>query len=232
MRKIGVLLSGCGVYDGTEIQEAVFTLLEIDQHGAEAICFAPNKDQHDVINHLNGKAILQQRNILIESARISRGVIQPLEKMRTDDFDALIIPGGFGAAKNLNQWAINGPKGEIDDYVKRIIIETNKAKKPILGLCMGPTVISQALKDEIKPELTVGPDQDPSPYDIKAISDGMTSLGTKVQMKTIDEVHIDKAHKIISAPCYMMEGSISQVYKNTGLAIDELFNLLDNNEPV
>jgi enhancing lycopene biosynthesis protein 2 len=228
MKKIGVLLAGCGVYDGSEIQEAVFSLLAIDLHGAEAVCFAPNKDQHHVVNHLNGKASLEQRNVLIESARIVRGKIQSLKRISVNDFDALVIPGGFGAAKNLNQWAINGPDGKIDEDVKRLLVATVNAKKPLVGLCMGPTVIAQALGEKFSPLVTVGSDQEASPYEIKEISEGMESLGAKVIMKTINEVLVDTDNKIITAPCYMMEATIGQVYKNTMMAIDELFNLLED----
>ena len=140
----------------------------------------------------------------------------------------MVIPGGFGAAKNLNQWAINGPDGEIDEDVKRLLLATVNAKKPLVGLCMGPTVIAQALGEEFSPQVTVGSDQEVSPYEIKEISEGMESLGAKVIMKTIDEVLVDTNNKIITAPCYMMEATIGQVYKNTIMAIDELFNLLED----
>lgn len=226
MKKIGVLLAGSGVYDGSEIQETVFTLLAIDQHQAEAVCFAPDKEQYHVVNHIDGSEMNEKRNVLTESARISRGNITSLSDISTKDFDALIIPGGFGAAKNLNQWAISGPEGEIDKNVKQLIIDTYKANKPIVGLCMGPTVLAQALGSTVQIALTVGSDQAPSPYDIAAISQGMETLGAKTVMKTIDEVLVDTDNKIITAPCYMMEGSINQINNNIQLAIDELFKLL------
>ncbi len=226
--KIGVLLSGCGVYDGSEIHESVFTLLAIEENGAEAICFAPDKDQSHVINHLDGSVEKgEKRNILKESARIARGNIKSINKTSIDDFDALVIPGGFGAAKNLNRWAFEGPDGDIDPAVKHLIIDMVSAKKPIVALCMGPTVIAKALQGSgIGTKLTVGTNMKISPYDIKEISDGMESLGVMSVMKTINEICYDEENKIITAPCYMMEASISQVRNNTKQAIDKLFTII------
>lgn len=226
--KIGVLLSGCGVYDGSEIQEAVFTLLAIEENGAEAICFAPDKDQVQVINHLDGKIEKgEKRNVLKESARIARGKIKSINKTSIDDFDALVIPGGFGAAKNLNSWAFDGPECEIDHAVKHIIVDMINAKKPIAALCMGPTVIASALQGTgIGTKLTVGTDKEKSPYDIKGISNGMESVGVMSVMKTIREICVDEENKIVTAPCYMMEASISEVRKNTKDAIDKLISFI------
>ncbi|MFA7325687.1 MAG: isoprenoid biosynthesis glyoxalase ElbB [Candidatus Kapaibacterium sp.] len=226
--KIGVLLSGCGVYDGSEIHESVFTLLAIEENGAEAICFAPDKDQAHVINHLDGSVEQgEKRNVLKESARIARGNIKSINKTSIDDFDALVIPGGFGAAKNLNRWAFDGPDGDIDPAVKHLIIDMVNAKKPIAALCMGPTVIAKALQGSgIGTKLTVGTNKEKSPYEIKEISDGMESLGVMSVMKTIDEICYDEENKIVTAPCYMMQASISQVRANTKQAIDKLVSII------
>lgn len=226
--KIGVLLSGCGVYDGSEIHEAVFTLLAIEENGAEAVCFAPDKDQAHVINHIDGSVESgEKRNTLKESARITRGKIQSINKTSIDHFDALVIPGGFGAAKNLNKWAFEGPDGDIDHAVKSIILDMVTAKKPIAALCMGPTVIAKALQGSgIGTKLTVGTDKESSPYDIKEISDGMESVGVMSVMKTINEICVDEENKIVTAPCYMMEASIIEVRKNTKEAIDKLISMI------
>lgn len=226
--KIGVLLAGSGVYDGSAIQEAIFTLLAIDEFGAEAVCIAPNKDQFHVINHLTGEEMSEKRNVMIESARIARGSVGDLANATVNDFDALVIPGGFGAAKNLNQWAISGPDGKIDQDVKRIIVEMVKASKPIAGLCMGPTVIAKALEGEgIHASLTIGSTEAPSPYDIQGISDGMASLGVLVSMATVEEVIVDHTNNIVTAPCYMMEASIKDVRENIAMAIQELISLIN-----
>lgn len=226
--KLGVLLAGCGVYDGSEIHEATFALLAIDQMGAEAVCFAPDKDQYHVINHIDGKEMVEKRNVLIESARIARGAVTSIADISVDDFDGLVIPGGFGAAKNLNQWAISGPDGPIDEDVKRIILECVSLGKPIAALCMGPTVVTKALEDSgFEPTLSVGTTEEKSPYDIGAISDGMKSIGSEIEMTTIDEVLVDDELKIVTAPCYMMEASISEIYENAYAAIEALVEMIE-----
>ncbi|MFC2175437.1 isoprenoid biosynthesis glyoxalase ElbB [Bacteroidota bacterium] len=225
--KIGVLLSGSGVYDGSEIHESVFTLLAIDENRGEAVCFAPNINQHHVVNHLSGAEMDEKRNVLVEAARIARGEIADLADIKEEKIDALVIPGGFGAAKNLTKWAFSGPDGEINSDVKRIINEMVRAQKPIVGLCMGPTVIAKALEGEgLSERLTVGTTAEASPYEIEAISNGMEKVGAIAEMKTIGEINVDDANKIITAPCYMMEGSITDVRNNVKQAIDQLFDML------
>lgn len=224
--KIGVILSGCGVYDGSEIQEAVFTLLAIDENGAEAVCYAPDIEQHHVINHTNGEEMNEKRNVLIESARIARGNIGKLSELTSKDIDALVIPGGFGAAKNLTKWAFSGPDGEILHDVKRIILEMVNDGKPVAGLCMGPTVIAKALENSGKTaSLTVGTTEAPSPYEIDAISAGMEKVGAIAAMKTVEEVEVDQNNRIVTAPCYMMEASVSQIRNNIKMAIEKLIEL-------
>lgn len=225
--KIGVLLSGCGVYDGAEIHESVLTLLAIDVHGAEAVCLAPDKPQHHVVNHLTGAEMPEQRNALVEAARIARGNIKNLADVTANDIDALVIPGGFGAAKNLTQWAFHGPDGTIDAEVKRLITEMVAVKKPIAGLCMGPTVIAKALEGSgVNATLTVGTDQEPSPYEIAAISAGMEKVGAKAEMRSLREISVDAQHRIVTAPCYMMEGGIGAINSNIQMAIEALIKLL------
>lgn len=227
MKKVGVILSGSGVYDGSEIQEAVFTLLEIARENAEAICFAPDINQHHVINHLTGEEMKETRNVRVEAARIARGEVKSLNELNVNDLDALVIPGGFGAAKNLTKWAFSGPDGEILPEVKKVIVDFVKAGKPVVGLCMGPTVIAKALEGEdIVAKLTVGSTEKKSPYDIAAISEGMNKTGAIAEMREINEILIDINLKIITAPCYMMEGNINDVYKNVHQAINALFNII------
>lgn len=226
--KIGVLLSGNGVYDGSEIHESVFTLLAIDENRGEAVCFAPNINQHHVVNHISGEEMNETRNVLTEAARIARGAISDLAEVSSEGLDALVIPGGFGAAKNLTKWAFSGPDGEINADVKRIINDFAQAKKPIVGLCMGPTVVAKALEDAgLKQHLTVGTTEEASPYEIAAISGGMEKVGAVAEMKSIREISIDEDNKIITAPCYMMEGSITDVRNNIKQAIDQLFEMLE-----
>lgn len=226
--KIGVLLSGNGVYDGSEIHESVFALLAIDENKGEAVCFAPNIDQHHVVNHINGTEMEEKRNVLVEAARIARGEISDIAEMTSDKLDALVIPGGFGAAKNLTKWAFSGPDGEIEPEVKRIISEMVTEKKPVVGICMGPTVIAKALEGAgLKEHLTVGTTEEASPYEIDTISQGLEKTGAVAEMKTKSEVSVDEANKIICAPSYMMEASITDVRNNIKQAIDELFEMLE-----
>jgi enhancing lycopene biosynthesis protein 2 len=228
MKKVGVILSGCGVYDGSEIQEAVFTLLAIAQNKGQALCFAPDIDQHHVVNHLNGNEMTETRNTLVEAARIARGEIRSLDKFNANELDALVIPGGFGAAKNLTKWAFNGPDGEINAQVKNTIIQMHNQQKPICGLCMGPTVIAKALeKTNAAIHVSVGTDKEKSPYDIAAISGGINATGAIAEMKTVREVCIDTKNKIITAPCYMMEASIVEVKQNIDEAISTVFKLIN-----
>lgn len=223
---IAILLSGCGVYDGAEIHESVFTLLALDEQGVSYQVFAPNKNQFHVINHLTGEEMPESRNVLVESARIARGDAKDIKEYQAEDFDGLAIPGGFGAAKNLNQWAISGPEGSIDEDVKQAILDTVKANKPIAALCMGPTVVAKALEGtEYHAQLTVGSTEEASPYEIAGISAGMEKIGAKAVMKTIREISVDNQLKIVTAPCYMMEARISEVKKNIDQAIEELLKL-------
>lgn len=227
MKKVGVILSGCGVYDGSEIQEAVFSLLEISLNGGTYQCYAPDINQHHVINHRSGEEMKETRNVLTEAARIARGDIKPLSEFNSEELDAIVIPGGFGAAKNLTKWAFSGPDGEILPELKNAIVSCVKAGKPVVGLCMGPTVIAKALEDtDVRARMTVGTTKEKSPYDIAAISAGMEKTGAVAEMRRIDEISIDKNYKIITAPCYMMEGSVADVYKNVKQAIEALFNII------
>ncbi|MEQ8324470.1 MAG: isoprenoid biosynthesis glyoxalase ElbB [Vicingaceae bacterium] len=224
---IGVLLSGNGVYDGSEIQESVFTLLSIDQHGANAICIAPNVTQHHVVNHITGEEMQEQRNVLIESARIARGNIRSIDEVDPKDLDALIIPGGFGAAKNLTKWAFSGPEGDILPGVKDLIQSIHADGKFIVGLCMGPTVIAKAFESlQEHVHLTVGTDKEPSPYEITEISEGMEKVGAIAEMKSVKEISVDLENKVITAPCYMMEATISEIRNNIKMAVDKLFELM------
>ncbi len=227
MRKAAVILSGCGVYDGSEIQEAVFSLLALAEKNFSYQCFAPSINQHHVVNHITGVEMTEVRNTLVEAARISRGNIKELKEFSANDYDALVIPGGFGAAKNLTKWAFNGSQGEINTDVQNAIVSMHQLNKPICGLCMGPTVIAKALENEnCSAHLTVGTNAEKSPYDIDAISNGMNSIGCITEMKSILEICIDKKNKIVTAPCYMMEADIVQVKKNIDQAIQSLIELI------
>ena len=154
---IGVLLSGNGVYDGAEIQEAVLTLLAIDEMGWNAVCISVDKPQHHVINHLTGEVMDESRNMLVEAARIARGQITPIDSISPADIDALVIPGGFGSAKNFTSWAFDGPVSTILPEVKLLLVNLVNVGKPIVALCVSPVVVAKAFEgSSIHPTLSLG----------------------------------------------------------------------------
>ena len=225
--KIGVLLSGCGVYDGAEIHESVLTLLSIEEIHATAVCISINKDQHHVVNHATGKEMRETRNMLTESARIARGDIHDINSISPADIDALVIPGGFGNAKNLTNWAFNGPDGKILPEVKLLIINMINVGKPIAALCVSPVVLAKALEGSgIEPTLTIGTDKEESPYDIQGFTGGLEKTGMLTKMKTVREILVDPKNKIVTAPCYMMNANILDVRKNVRSAIESLRDLI------
>lgn len=224
--KIGVLLSGCGVNDGSEIHESVLTLLAIKEQGAEYVCISIDKNQHDVINHVTGEPMNETRNMMVESARISRGEIENIRAISPADIDALIIPGGSGNAKNLTDWAFNGPDGTILPEVKLLIVNMINVGKPVAGLCVSPVVIAQALADSnVHPSLTIGTSKAASPYSIEGFNQGLEKTGAQAIEKTISEIQIDESNKIVTAPCYMMDASIVDVRNNISQAVATLIKL-------
>ncbi len=224
--KIGILLSGCGVNDGTEIQEAILSMLAIEELGAEYICIGINANQHHVINHISGEEMPEERNMLIEAARISRGNIVDIKTIQPVDIDALVIPGGFGSAKNLTTWAFNGAECTILPEVKLLLVNLVNVGKPIAALCVSPVVLAKAFEgSKIKTTMTLGTTTEDSPYDIQSFEDEISKTGVKHSMKTIREIEIDTENKIISAPCYMMNASILDIKKNITTAIEALMNL-------
>lgn len=225
--KIGLLLSGCGVYDGAEIQEAVFAMLAIEEIGAEVVAISIDQPQHHVVNHLNGEEMNEQRNMLVEAARIARGNVKDIQSIAPSDIDALVIPGGFGSAKNFTNWAFNGPEGEILPEIKLLIVNMVNIGKPIAALCVSPVVIAKALQDSsINARLTIGTNEESSPYDIQGFSDGLSAVGAETVMKTVREIQIDTTNKIITAPCYMMDASLIEIRNNIKMAIDALKDLV------
>lgn len=224
--KFGVLLSGCGVYDGAEIHETVSVLLALDKMGIEALCIAPDVEQHHVINHLTGEEMPEKRNVLVEAARIARGAITEVSKVNVAELDALVIPGGFGVAKNFTKWAFEGPNGSILESVKNLIQAFYKAQKPIGAVCMAPTTIAKALEGLANVQITIGNTIEKSPYDIKGISEGINAMGNVAVMVSVNDVFVDTTNKIVTSPCYMMEATISQIYAGVEKTIEKLKEML------
>jgi enhancing lycopene biosynthesis protein 2 len=202
MPKIGVLLSGCGVFDGSEIHEAVLTLLALDRAGADIVCMAPNVDQYHVINHLTQEEMNEKRNVLVESARIARGEIKDIKEVHASDIDGLTIPGGYGAAKNLSDFAFKGPNATVHPEVGRLLEEMVAVGKPVGAICIAPATVAKALSDK-KPEVTIGTDE--------GTAQAIEAMGGQHKACTVDMIHLDESNKIVTTPAYMLGPGIKDV---------------------
>ncbi|MCK6545240.1 isoprenoid biosynthesis glyoxalase ElbB [Myxococcota bacterium] len=216
MKKVGVILSGCGFQDGAEIHEAVLALLALDRAGAKAVCLAPNVDQAVVVDHLTGKPVAEKRNVLVESARIARGEITDLAKVKAADLDALVLPGGYGAAMNLSNFAEKGPASTVHPDVARIIREIHDAKKPIAAICISPALIAKVLGDR-GVRLTIGNDEGTA----KAVE----GCGAKHENCPTERFVLDADHKLITTPAYMLGPSLRHVAAGIELTIAELLRM-------
>lgn len=217
MKKIGVVLSGCGVRDGSEIHEAVLTLLAIDRNGAKAVCLAPDMDLNEV-NHVTMQETGAKRNVLIESARIARGEIADIKTMSASDLDAIVFPGGFGASKNLCSFAFEGEQGSVQPDVLRLVREMASAKKPICAICIAPTVIALALGKDLSPQLTIGTDQ--------GTAQALNATGSRHVDCAVNDCVIDREHLIVSTPAYMLAGRISEAAEGIEKAIKATLDLI------
>lgn len=219
MAKVGVCLSGCGVKDGSEIHESVITILALNRAGAQVRFMAPNMDQYQVVNHLTGEVMDESRNVLVESARIARGEIDDLKTVSARDMDALIFPGGSGAALNLCNFGVKGAECDIHPQVMRIIKEMITAKKPIGVICIAPAMMSRALKDlDLHPKLTIGKD--------KGTAASMEKMGTVHVSCPAKEFVVDERFKIVSTPAYMEAGSISEAAEGIEKLVEKVLKLI------
>jgi enhancing lycopene biosynthesis protein 2 len=220
-KRIGVILSGCGVYDGSEIHEAVITLLAIDRAGAEAVCMAPDIPQMHVINHLAGEpAEGESRNVLVESARIARGNIKDIATVKAAEIDALILPGGFGAAKNLCDFAVKGPDCVANTEVARLIKEMYAAQKPIAAVCIAPAVLARVLGNpSVVPQLTIGNDA--------GTAEALQKMGTEHVQCPVREFVVDRKHKLVSSPAYMLAGRISEAAEGIEKTVQTVIGLTE-----
>ena len=203
MARIGICLSGCGFNDGAEIHESVITALALDRVGTDILYTAPNMMQTKVVNHLSGDNMNENRNVLIESARIARGEITDLADITADDMDGLIFPGGFGAALNLCDFALKGADCDIHPEVNRIIQEMLAENKPLGFICISPALFARAVKNADKTvRITIGNDQ--------ATADQIEKLGCEHKICAVDDFIVDEENKIVSTPAYMLAGNISE----------------------
>lgn len=214
MKKIAVVLSGNGVFDGAEIHEATLTLLSIANNGAEYHCFAPDINQAHVINHITGEEMPETRNVLIEAARIARGNIKPLSDYKAEDYDAIIFPGGFGVAKNLCTFAFDGADCSVNPEVETAIRNTVVAEKPIGALCISPALIAKVLGDI---EVTIGEDAE--------TASAIETLGATHIKTTHGEIVVDEKYKVITTPCYMLNATITQIATGAENAVKKLLEM-------
>jgi enhancing lycopene biosynthesis protein 2 len=220
MLKIGVVLSGCGVYDGSEIHEAVLSLLAIDRAGAEAVCMAPDQEQMHVINHFSGKTMEgEMRNVLVESARIARGKILDVATVTTDDIDALVLPGGYGAAKNLCDFAVQGANCSVNPEVERLVREMHQANKPIAAICIAPALVARVLgKENPSPKLTIGTDGE--------TGDALTAMGAEHLGCSPEDIVVDQQNKLVTTPAYMLADGIAEAAVGIEKAIKKLLEMI------
>jgi len=214
--KIGLILSGCGVNDGTEIHEAIITMLCLDMQKVEIKYFAPDIKQTHVINHISGEIMPEERNIMIESARIARGSIEPLETANLEDLDAIILPGGSGAMKNLSNIFIDPKSPEIESSVKKAITFMHQTKKPIGAICISPVIVANALSS-YSPDVTIGNDPNIASM-IKLFG------GTHINCK-VNDIVVDEKNIIVSTPAYMIAKGPAEVYQGISKLVDKIIEL-------
>ena len=203
-KQVGVLLSGCGVFDGSEIHEAVLTLLFLDRSGVAISCLAPDMAQVHVIDHRTQIADAASRNVLTEAARIARGDILGLDAVSADDLDGLILPGGFGAAKNLCDFALVGPDASVHPQVAELLTGMHASGKPIGAMCIAPAVVARVL-GAAKPVVTIGNDA--------GTAAGISAMGATHADCDVDEICVDDDNKIVTTPAYMLGPGISDIAK-------------------
>ncbi len=215
MKRFAIVLAGSGVYDGSEIHETTLSMYAIASKGATYELFAPDIEQHHVVNHITGDEMPEKRNVLIESARIARGQIKDLKEFQAKDFDAILFPGGFGVAKNLCDFAINGAECHIEHEVERSIRSMHEQKKPIGALCISPVLLARLIPDV---KLTIGQD--------KGTLQAIEKMGAKHQETTHGELVIDEKNKIITTPCYMLDANIKQIGEGAFNIVEALLAML------
>lgn len=201
MKKVAVILSGCGAFDGAEIQETVLTLLALDRAKAQVTCAAPDIAQKHVINHMTGEEMVDEdRNVMTEASRITRGSVQSLDKIDPSEFDAVIFTGGFGVAKNLSSYAFDGPDYDIDPEVLDLIQRAHAEGKALGFMCIAPVLAARALGSS-GVKLTIGNDRDTAA--------ALETKGAKHLNCAVDEIVTDKANRVVSTPAYMLAQSIT-----------------------
>lgn len=219
MKTVGVVLAGCGFLDGAEIHESVLTLLALDRAGARVVCAAPNVAQMHVVNHLTGDvAANESRNVLVEAARIARGKIRDVATLQAGEIDALILPGGFGAAKNLSDFAIAGAEAKVHPEVARVIRAVHAQKKPLGFICIAPAIAAAVFKGtDVRPRLTIGNEDETAA--------ALEKMGARHANHAVDEIAVDEAHRIVSTPAYMLANGIAEAAKGIDRLVEKVLSL-------
>jgi enhancing lycopene biosynthesis protein 2 len=219
MKRIGVILSGCGVMDGSEIHEAVITMLTLDRGGAEICCLAPDIEQMEVVDHLTKAPVSgEKRHVLLESARIARGAIKDIAVFAASDLDGVVIPGGYGAAINLCTFAKEGTQCSVNSDVARLLKEMHAAKKPIGALCIAPALVARVFGEAgIKVEVTIGDDADTAA--------ALREMGAVHVDRSATEIHVDEANRIVTTPAYMLAGGIAEVAAGVEKAVRKVLEM-------
>lgn len=222
MTKVAVILSGCGVFDGSEIHEAVSILIHLSRAGAAYECFAPDIAQAHVVNHLTQSPEAgPKRNVLVESARIARGAIKPLEQLDVSKFDAAFFPGGFGAAKNLCDFAFKGAECAVEPQVERVIKAFHAAGKPVGLCCIAPVIAARVLGTKKNgPGVTVTIGQDPG------TAGAIGAMGAKHQERAVTQACIDESQRVVTAPAYMYDAPVHAVYEGIGAMVESTLGLI------
>jgi len=214
-KKVAVILSGCGVYDGAEIQESVITLLRLDQRGAQVQCFAPNVAQMHVIDHLTGEEMAESRNVLVESARIARGEVKDLREAKVEDFDALIVPGGFGAAKNLSDFAVKGTECTVHPDVLHVAEAFAAANKPVGLICISPALAAKIYGPGVV--CTIGNDP--------GTSEAVVKMGGTHEECDVHDIVEDVQRKLVTTPAYMVATNISDAASGIYKLVDRVLEI-------
>ncbi|MEE4464679.1 isoprenoid biosynthesis glyoxalase ElbB [Azotobacter chroococcum] len=214
-KKVAVILSGCGVYDGSEIYESVLTLLRLDQRGAKVQCFAPDIPQLHVIDHYRGEEMQESRNVLVEAARLARGNIKDVREGRVEDFDALILPGGFGAAKNLSDFAVSGANCTVQPDVLAFAQAFARAGKPVGLICIAPALAARIYGPGVV--CTIGSDPDTAAT--------LTKMGARHEICAVDEIVVDTERKLVTTPAYMLAKSIGETAGGINKLVDRVLEL-------
>lgn len=211
-KKVAIILSGCGVFDGAEINETVLTALSLDQLGAQVEYFAPDINQHHVLNHLTGEEMPEQRNVLVESARITRGKSRDIRELKAADFDAVILPGGFGVAKNLSDFAFKGADCRVQEDILQAILQFKEVKKPVGLICISPALSAKIFGEGVR--CTIGDDADTAA--------AITQMGGVHQDCAVGGIVVDEKNRLVTTPAYMLAQSISEAAKGIHKLVEQV----------